>query len=230
MSAATPHGCPPAPRPPEPHIFPCLFVISIFPSRPAALGAPWPSPASLPGRPEGSGSSRPLPRPVSASLAQNFGRSLSPAASLRCPGVLPAAGLPPPPSRPHDLSTASAALGTGVEIKNQTPRRPQSGHPIPSYPIPSHPMPFLPACMERGRQRGVVSRGFSGGISLPGAPVPLLRAGPSKEEAAPRGSVCKCFQNRWRRRVCLKSGCGSTPGHFRLSSAPRYQSPGACDK
>lgn len=130
------------------------------------------------------------------------------------------------------LPAASAALGTGMEIQNQTPRRPQGDHPIPSYPNPSRPISSHSSrpALEWGRERRVVSRGISVGISLRGAPVPLLRAGPSKVETAPRGSLCKSFKNRWRRRVCLKSGCGSTPGHFRLSSTPRYQSPGACDK
>lgn len=81
---------------------------------------------------------------------------------LPSPGTSAGAFLPPLPfvlpvccpqrgshrrrSRPQTLPAASAPPGTGVEIKNQTPRRPQSGHAIPchpiqSYPIPSHPIP-----------------------------------------------------------------------------------------
>lgn len=89
--------------------------------------------------------------------------------------------------------------------------------------------PSQPACCGAGGGVGV-SRGFLVGLSLRVGPVPLLRVGPAKVGKAPRVSLRKCIKNRCRGRVCLKSGCGSTPGHFRLSSTALYQSPDDCDK
>lgn len=225
VSAAAPHGCPPSPRPPEPHVFPCLFVMSIFPSWPA--GHPGRAPrVSL-------AAHRALP----ACLAFPGPKLRPDPFSGRFPpfsGCAARSGARPAASRPTDPPRRLG--GAGNRRGNKEPNSEEAGewpsHPIPSYPILCYPIPShscRPA-LERGRERGVVSQGFSVGISLRGAPVPLLRAAPSKVEAAPRGSLDKCCKNRWRRRVCLKSGCGSTPGHFRLSSTPRYQSPGACDK
>lgn len=116
---------------------------------PTSLGGPGRAPRVSLAAHRAPGASRLLPRPVSASLAQNFGRSLPAASSLRCSGALPAARLHRRPSRPADPPRCLG--GAGNRRANKEPNSEEAterpSHPILSLSIPSHPC--RPA-LERG--------------------------------------------------------------------------------
>lgn len=215
MSAASPHSCPPFPRP-SAALHLSMFVCHLHPpgaaSGAAALGAapaePPPFPLSpLPGRPLCSGSRQPAP-PASTRF---------PRPKLRLGAFHPCS---PWFCQCGHRSGGSRRCGPARcllrEPAEKYGNKLRGGHGT------------IPASLLRSREG--VNRGFLVGLFPQVGPVPLRGVGPSKMAKPPRFSLRKCIKNRWRRRVCLKSGCGSTPGHFRLSSIALYQSPDDCDK
>lgn len=217
VSAASSRRCPPSRRPPAAsHL--SLFICYLPPpgaaSRAAAFGAAAAEPPpSLPGRPPRSGSRQPAP-PASPRFPRpkpRPGPFLLPLAFV-LPLCSPQRGLPPPPC-PFPLPRR-----WGNRRGNKETNFGKShGAAIPAGLL--------------GSRGWWGSKGAFWWVSPHRVdPVPLLRVGPSKVGKPPRVSLPKRIKNRCGRRVCLKPGCGSTPGHFRLSSTALYQSPDDCGK
>lgn len=151
-------------------------------------------------------------------------RSLRPESRQPAPPASPSFPYPkrcPGPFSPRFPSFCQCAPRRGGSCRRRAPARCPGGagnrrRDKETNFVEATARPSQPACGGVGRMG--VDWGFLVGFCLRVGPVLLLRAVLPKVRKPPRVSFRKCIKNRCRRRVCLKSGCGSAPGHFRLSS------------